>query len=149
MVAPQAAKARVQLIEKLEGDLPLIRADERRLKQVLVNLLGNAVKFTRPGGHIEVKLAREGDGLVLVVRDTGIGMAQEDIPVARERFGQVESTLSRKYEGAGLGLPISIQIVELHGGRLDIQSALGIGTTVTVYLPGERLVSRSERIAAA
>jgi signal transduction histidine kinase len=148
MVTPQASAARVDLVEQRAEQLPLIRGDERRLKQVLINLLGNAVKFTRAGGTVAVRLSGEPDGLAIVVSDTGIGMAEKDIPVARERFGQVDSTLARKYEGAGLGLPIAIQIVELHGGRLEIQSKLGVGTTVTVHLPAERLVARAASVAA-
>jgi signal transduction histidine kinase len=77
---------------------------------------------------------------VIRVIDTGIGMAAEDIPKALEPFGQVDSKLSRKYEGTGLGLPLSKALVELHGGALEIQSAPGAGTTVTVVLPVERIV---------
>ena len=149
MMSTQIARARLELVEQADPDLPLIFADERRLKQVLINLIGNAVKFTRAGGQIEIRLFREPLGLAIAVRDTGIGMSEKDIPIARERFGQVDSTLARKYEGAGLGLPIAIQIVELHGGRLDIQSTLGVGTTVIVRLPEDRLVERAEPIAAA
>ncbi len=148
MVGPQADAAGVHLVDQRAENAPLIRVDERRLKQVLLNLLGNAVKFTRPGGTVDVRLSGEADGLAITVRDTGIGMAEKDIPLARERFGQVDSTLARKYEGAGLGLPIAIQITELHGGRLEIQSKPGVGTTVTVHLPVDRVVARAASVAA-
>jgi len=144
-----AAAAQIQLVEQAEAGIPLIRADERRLKQVLHNLLGNAIKFTRAGGKVEVRLSRGPEALAIAVSDSGIGMAEKDIPLARERFGQVDSTLARKYEGAGLGLPIAIQIVELHGGKMDIESRLGVGTTVTVHLPANRLVARVQSVAAA
>ncbi len=119
---------------------PLLRADERRVRQVLLNLLSNAVKFTPRGGEIRVTTIG-GDGeFGIAVADTGIGIAAEDIPRALERFGQVDSSLSRKYEGTGLGLPLSKRLMELHGGRLEIESVVGVGTIVTATFPGDRLV---------
>jgi signal transduction histidine kinase len=146
MVTPQANAAGVHLVRDVEEDLPMMRADERRLKQVLINLLGNAVKFTGPRGKVSLRVRQNQHGLAISVSDTGIGMAQKDIPVALEPFGQVDSTLVRKYEGAGLGLPIAKQLTELHGGTLAIESTQGVGTTVTVFLPASRFV---ERIAPA
>jgi signal transduction histidine kinase len=122
--------------------LPPIRADERRLRQVLINLLSNAVKFTPAGG--QVSIAAEADakrGFLIRVKDTGVGIKPEDIPTALEPFGQVDSSLVRNHEGTGLGLPLSRALVELHGGRLDIESEVGVGTTVTVALPPERLIA--------
>jgi signal transduction histidine kinase len=109
------------------------------IKQILLNLLSNAVKFTPSGGRITV-LARTAahDVLELAVADTGIGMAPKDIPTALEPFGQVDSTLSRKFQGTGLGLPLVKALAELHGGTLAIDSALGVGTTVTVRFPASR-----------
>src|SRR5713226_5211203 len=119
---------------------PLLRADERRVRQVLLNLLSNAVKFTPRDGEIRVTTIG-GDGeLGIAIADTGIGIAAEDIPRALERFGQVDSSLSRKYEGTGLGLPLSKRLMELHGGRLEIESVVGVGTIVTAIFPGDRLV---------
>jgi signal transduction histidine kinase len=83
------------------------------------------------------------NGFVVQVSDTGIGMAPEDIPRALERFGQLDGDLNRKYEGTGLGLPLTKKLAELHGGRLEIESALCVGTKVTVVFPVERLVERS------
>ena len=122
-------------------DLPLLWADERKLKQVLVNLLANSVKFTEPGGVITFKAwCRADSGFVFQVVDTGIGMAAGDIPKALSKFGQIDNALSRKYEGTGLGLSLSKALIELHGGSLDLQSELGKGTTVTVRLPSYRMV---------
>jgi signal transduction histidine kinase len=149
MVTPQANAGGVELEHARAQNIPLIRADERRLKQVLVNLLGNAVKFTHAGGQVTVCLHHSVHGLTFSVRDTGIGMAENDIPVALERFGQVDSALARKYEGTGLGLPIAKHLVELHGGTLAIESALGVGTTVSVFIPATRYVERSAPLAAS
>ncbi len=109
------------------------------MRQVLLNLLSNAVKFTPPGGTVSIFSVIRNGGLDITVDDTGIGMKNKDIPRALERFGQIDSTLARKYEGAGLGLPLAKHLVELHGGALKIESTVGAGTTVTVTLPTERV----------
>ena len=122
--------------------LPPLRADNRALKQVLLNLLSNAVKFTPRGGSITLSAAREPDGGVSIsVADTGIGIATDDIAKAMEPFGQVDSSLTRRYQGAGLGLPISRSLVELHGGCLKLDSQPGVGTTARVRLPAERVIA--------
>src|SRR5690606_32434047 len=112
--------------------------------QIALNLLSNAVKFTGRGGKVRLSAAAEGDTLVIEVADTGIGMAPEHIPVALERFGQVDGSLERRYEGTGLGLPLTKKLVELHGGRLELESKLGVGTKVRVLLPLGRRVSHPE-----
>ena len=117
--------------------LPGVHADERRIRQVLLNLLSNAVKFTPQHGTVRLSVTRCEAGVAIAVADTGIGIAPRDIPVALDRFGQIDSRLSRKYEGTGLGLPLSKRLVELHGGTLTIESAVGVGTTVTVILPAD------------
>jgi PAS domain S-box-containing protein len=141
LVAQRAHDARLRLEKRLPADLPAVRADERLLRQVLINLLSNAVKFTPADGLVEVvaEIGASG-GIRLGVRDTGIGIAQQSIARALEPFGQVDSSLSRKYEGSGLGLPLVKSIAELHGGTLEIESAPGRGTTVTVNLPASRTV---------
>ncbi|HTI88341.1 MAG TPA: MHYT domain-containing protein [Alphaproteobacteria bacterium] len=139
MVEAQARKTDVDVASELPEMLPLLRLDERRLRQVMLNLLWNAVKFTPPGGCVTVSVAIEEDTVAIRVVDTGIGMSEEDIPKALDRFGQIDSSLSRRYDGTGLGLPLSKRLVELHGGTLDIVSAVGKGTTVTVRLPGARI----------
>jgi signal transduction histidine kinase len=141
MIAGQAAKVGVQVSGEVDQDLPAVKGDSRRLRQILLNLLSNSVKFTPAGGTATVTACRCEAGIALAVTDTGIGIAAKDIPQALERFGQVDSDLSRKYEGAGLGLPLSKHLAELHGGLLSIDSIVGHGTTITVTIPTERLLS--------
>ncbi len=142
-IIDQRAKAGgIELKAPAVAELPVIRADRLRLKQILLNLLSNAVKFTPRGGQVTISAARAGDrGVTIVVSDTGIGMRPEEIPVALEPFRQVEGDLSRRYEGTGLGLPLAKQLIELHGGALRIESESGKGTTVTVSLPPNRVLS--------
>ncbi|MCH8196974.1 MAG: PAS-domain containing protein [Proteobacteria bacterium] len=126
---------------EIPDDLPMLRADGRKLKQIVINLLSNAIKFTDPGGGITLKAwFRPLGGFVLQFTDTGIGIALEDIPKALEPFSQVDSELGRKYDGTGLGLPLTKSLVEIHGGSFDLQSKLGAGTTVTVRFPAERVI---------
>jgi signal transduction histidine kinase len=149
MVAGQAKAANIEVSSNIAPNLPLLKADRRRVKQVLINLLANAIKFTPAGGKVSLSAAEAKDGgLVLAVADTGIGIAKEDIPKALERFGQVDSKLSRRYEGAGLGLPLAKQLMELHGGTLVLESELNVGTTVSVTFPRERLTRRAKGVAA-
>ncbi len=125
-------------------DLPSVNVDPRRLSQALGNLLSNAVKFTTPQGEIAITaFAREDGGVSFAVSDTGIGMAQETIAAALEPFRQLDGSLARRFEGAGLGLSIARALTELHGGALSIVSAVGSGTTVTIAMPA----SRSEKLA--
>jgi signal transduction histidine kinase len=140
MIRTQADQAEVKLRSNIAVDLPLLRADERRLRQVLINLLSNAVKFTQPGGDVTISANVGVDGITFCIDDTGIGMAPEQIPIALERFGQVTSDLARRYDGAGLGLPLAKKLTELHGGTLTIESALEVGTRITVTLPWTRAV---------
>jgi len=119
-----------------------IYGDKTKLKQVLINLLSNAIKFTPPGGRVEIvaEAAPDGNGLRFWVRDTGIGMTGDEIRRALELFRQVDNSLSRRFEGAGLGLPLAVKLTELHGGRLEVRSAPRRGTTVSVYLPASRII---------
>lgn len=141
MIEAQAAAQKIAIATNLPSALPHIRADHRRVRQVLLNLLSNAVKFTPEGGSVLVDASVEADGLVLRIADTGIGIAREDIPLALERFGQIDSDLSRKYEGTGLGLPLSLCLMEHHGGTLEIESETGRGTTVILTFPPERVAA--------
>ena len=122
-----------------------IRGDERKLKQVMTNLLSNAVKFTPAGGEIVVSSRVEERRIVVEVRDTGIGIAPEHVARALSPFGQVDSRLSRRYQGTGLGLALACALVDLHGGALSLDTATGRGTTVRVSLPRERLVELEQR----
>ncbi|HEY4124432.1 MAG TPA: ATP-binding protein [Rhizomicrobium sp.] len=129
----------VTLVAHTAHDLPLIYGDELRLRQVLINLVSNAVKFT-PGGTVDIVARLNGVGdLCVEVRDTGIGMDEAGVAQALKPFGQVDSGLNRKFEGTGLGLPLAKSLVELHGGTLAIESKEGTGTVVSVVLPGWRV----------
>jgi PAS domain S-box-containing protein len=139
LMQPQAERAGVTLRSKVIA-LPPLRADPRMMRQVLLNLLSNAVKFTPRGGTVELTGGRDSEGnLLLAVVDTGIGIAAPDIPRVFEAFTQIDNRLVRKYEGIGLGLPLSKVLVELHGGSLTLDSTLGHGTRVTMRLPLDRL----------
>jgi len=151
VVAARAEDGRVALTGAVAPALPPVRADRARLKQVLLNLLSNAIKFTPEGGQVRITARPAADGgLAIAVADSGIGMRTEDIPTAFEPFRQVDNSLTRHYDGAGLGLSLAKGLTELHGGRLDIQSAVGKGTLATVWLPPARLVvEAAPKIAAA
>ncbi|HCX66476.1 MAG TPA: hypothetical protein DHK64_02755 [Rhodobiaceae bacterium] len=144
MLKQQADTHALKLHIDIAADMPALLADHRRIRQVLLNLLSNAVKFTPDGGDIHISAAVENGTAKIRVRDTGIGIAKEDIPVALERFGQIDSDIARKYEGTGLGLPLSKCLMEGHGGTLEIESEPGHGTTVTLTFPPERLRPPSE-----
>jgi len=138
----RAEAALVALVADVPAGLPALRADGRALKQVLLNLLTNAIKFTPEGGTVRVGAAVTARGtLRIAVSDTGIGMSADDLKLALMPFGQVDSQIARKHEGTGLGLPITRSLVRLHGGELTIESAPGKGTTVTAEFPAERLVA--------
>ena len=144
LIQPRAATGELNLSADLpSGQLPVLIADPRMLKQILINLLSNAVKFTPPGGRIEIKVNAEAtEGYRLQVSDTGIGIAPEDIPKALARFEQIDGQLTRKFQGSGLGLPLAKSLVELHGGELKLRSQPGAGTTVEIRFPVERMALR-------
>ncbi|HXS07442.1 MAG TPA: MHYT domain-containing protein [Rhizomicrobium sp.] len=148
MVRVQASGDGLDLLLETPENLPDILVDPRRLKQVVLNLLSNAIKFTPAGGEITVSAAMGRDGFVIAVKDTGIGMAKEDIPRALERFSQLDRRLARKYEGTGLGLALSRKLMDLHGGTLAIESELRVGTTVTLTLPSSRMIAWDDALVA-
>ncbi len=144
LVTGRAEKGRVELALDVPDEISAVRADHRKLKQILVNLLSNAIKFTPAGGKVTLRIwSRAESGTVFQIIDTGIGIALEDIPKALAPFQQIDGALNRKYEGTGLGLPLAKALVEMHGGSLDLQSEVGVGTTITVRLPAERIVRLS------
>ncbi|MEO5372779.1 MAG: ATP-binding protein [Alphaproteobacteria bacterium] len=144
LVRERAGRANVTLVNEIPDGLPSLRADERRLKQVLLNLLSNAIKFTPAGGRVAVRAETlEDQGLAVAVADTGIGIAAGDIAKAMSPFGQVDSRLSRKYEGTGLGLPLVKGLMELHGGTLALESRVGEGTVATIRFPASRIIAVS------
>jgi signal transduction histidine kinase len=140
LVLHRAAQAEITLHSAVAEEVPLIRADERKIKQALLNLLSNSVKFTPTGGTVSVRAAVQDGALVLAVSDTGIGMLPDQVTHALEPFGQVDSSLARVNNGTGLGLPLARALAELHGGTLSVESAVGKGTKVTIVLPPERLL---------
>lgn len=146
MVEGQAGAADVTLRRDIAPDLPRLYGDIRRVRQSLLNLLSNAIKFTPGGGSVTLSAGLHGDEIVLAVSDTGIGIAEDDIPKALEPFKQLDGSLSRKYEGVGLGLALCKQFTELHGGRIDIDSTLHVGTTVTLRFPASRTL-HARRVA--
>lgn len=123
-------------------------ADERALKQILINLVSNAVKFSNDCGVVHVNAQVTGNGLRLSVCDQGVGIAESDIPKALAPFTQLDGTLSRSHEGTGLGLPLAKHLTELHGGKLTIESQPGIGTKVHVDLPASRLIDMKQGLFA-
>jgi|GEM_PF-589425 len=139
LVSPRAESAQVQLLEVIPNDHFVIKTDMKKLKQVMLNLLSNSVKFTPSGGSVTVTMWQNvvDESVSIEVKDTGIGIAPKDISRAMAPFGQVDNTLSRKYEGTGLGLPLTHKFVAIMGGTFNIQSEVGVGTTITICFPKE------------
>jgi len=146
----RAESTGIEIAQQDLGPLPHLRGDERRLKQILVNVLSNAVKFTPSGGKVAIaaRLNEAGD-LCFEVTDNGIGIAQADLPIAMSSFGRIENPVRSKYPGTGLGLPLAIELTKLHGGTLDIVSTVGKGTTVTIVFPAERTIYQPGRAGHA
>jgi len=138
---PPIDKAGVSVTIDLPADLPWLRGDEGKTRQVFFNLVSNAVKFTPAGGRIEIS-GRFDDqsGLSITVTDSGIGIAPHDLSRVLEPFVQVDSSLSRRHQGTGLGLPAVKGIMELHQGGIELQSTVGVGTAATITFPPERAV---------
>jgi len=152
LVQLTAAKARasdIQVTIRREGIIPPLHADSRKLKQIVLNLLVNAIKFSHPGGKVEIVLRNVAGALAIAVTDHGIGMDGAEVELAMTRFGQVASAWTRKHDGTGLGLPLAIGLTEMHGGVLSIHSTKGVGTTVTVTFPRERSQPTSEPVSGA
>jgi signal transduction histidine kinase len=146
VVAGAVAEKGLSLATEIDPDPPRLRADHGRIRQIILNLLLNAVKFTPPKGRVTLRLHRDaGGGVVLSVADTGIGMSQDDMAAALEPFAQAESSLTRRFQGTGLGLPLARALMRLHGGDLSLESEVGRGTTVTVRFPRERVLNGNGR----
>ena len=140
MLAERAAAADLTLDVRIPADLPSFWGDEKKVTQVVLNLLSNAIKFTPAGGTVTLDAAIEtGGDITITVSDTGIGIAPDDIENVMKAFAQLDSVLSRKHDGTGLGLPISKALVELHGGTMTMESELDAGTRATVTLPAKRV----------
>lgn len=131
----------ITMVSDCRGSIPFIRGDERKITQILFNLISNAIKFTPQGGHIKVKVAvGANEHVSLSVADTGIGIVAAQIDRVLEPFTQVENVYSRAHPGTGLGLPLSKEIARLHGADFIIRSEVGKGTTVTIVFPEDRLL---------
>ena len=144
VVTPAASARKVSIDADLDHGLPLVSGDADRLQQAIWNLLSNAVKFTEPGGRIDVRLTRSSSGVELTVRDTGQGIDAAFLPFVFDRFRQADASASRRHGGLGLGLALTKQIVELHGGSVAVDSpGKDRGTTFTVRIPGTEGASRT------
>jgi signal transduction histidine kinase len=149
IVHDMAQRAQIDFACQTEEPLPSVIGDAAKLTQILVNLLSNAIKFTPPGGKVRLKVEhREYRGMIFRIEDTGVGMSAEQIPVALEPFGQIGNSLTRQHDGVGLGLPLTKRLVELHGGKIELNSEPGKGTVASVHLPEAR-VCRNNNFALA
>ena len=149
LIGPRARDAGIELTDNLPADLPRLWCDERKLKQMLLNLLTNAVKFTPAGGHIEISASEGAEGFACIVTDTGIGIGNADLDRVLEPFVQAETTLGRRQEGTGLGLPLVKAMIEIHGGRIHLKSELNKGTTVRLTFPPARIGRKDAQATSA
>lgn len=135
-LSAEAASGGIEITNDVQQDGFRVRVDERKISRAMSNLLSNAVKFTEPGGKVRLQMASgENETLMLSIVDSGIGISPEDLPRIMEPFEQADSSLSRGFEGLGLGIPLARALIQLHGGNIDLTSELGRGTTVQVTLP--------------
>jgi signal transduction histidine kinase/DNA-binding response OmpR family regulator len=149
LLTPRAERAGVILAVHVAPEVRFLRADERRLRQIILNLVSNAVKYTPSGGSVTVSAALEDGALAIRVTDTGMGIATEDLGRVMEPFARVETSVNQRIEGTGLGLPLTKRLVELHGGSLSLSSALDKGTTALVQLPGIRVLLPGQALPPA
>jgi PAS domain S-box-containing protein len=146
LLGPKVREGVITLETVVEADLPFVRGDPKRLRQVLLNMMSNAMKFTAPGGRVRLEARRRPGGVEVAVSDTGIGIDPQDLGRIFEPFYQTERGRDRNVEGTGLGLPISRRLIEMHGGRMDVASAPGRGTRIAFFLPDSRIVGPGEDI---
>jgi two-component system cell cycle sensor histidine kinase PleC len=138
----RAKNRNLTIHELFETDMPRLWADERAVRQICLNLLGNSIKFTPPGGEIWLKAGWTASGGQYVsVKDTGPGIPEEEIPIVLASFGQGSNSIKSAEQGAGLGLPIAKSLVDLHGGTFTLKSKLRIGTEVVITFPPERVMA--------
>ncbi len=143
LLSTRASDQQIELLFDGKSELPRVWGDALRIKQALLNVMTNAVKFSSPGGSVTISGAVNPMGeLQVVVEDTGIGMTEEGLRTALEPFSQVDNALNRRFEGTGLGLPLTNELIKLHGGRVEIESRIGAGTVVRLILPGARVLSK-------
>lgn len=145
MLSIRAQEAGVTLVADLPDKMPGFLGDETRIKQIIVNLVSNAVKFTDKGGTVTVTvLIRADNGLDIIVKDTGIGIAEEDIPLILKSFGQVQNSYTRNTEGTGLGLTLVQILAKVHDATFTLESEVDVGTICTVQFPPERTMMYTE-----
>jgi len=150
LMTPRVTAKGINLETHVPADIPILHGDRRLFKQVLLNVLSNATKFTDHGGHIDMRAGVDGNNrLYVAVQDNGIGMTPDEIVIALTPFGQAGSTMTRSHEGTGLGLPLVKSLMELHGGELDIASEKDVGTTVTMRFPASRTLASVRTKAAS
>jgi signal transduction histidine kinase len=142
LVEERARESGIRLETEIEEGLPALRADARKLKQIVLNLITNAVKFSHAGSKVRIEARLAAGCIAIAVADRGIGMDEAELKTAITRFGQVASAWSRSQAGTGLGLPLAIGLAELHDAEIQIESRKGIGTTATVIFPKKRTVLR-------
>ncbi len=147
LLRDQATNAELDVVPLVADDLPQLKGDTRRLKQILINLLSNSIKFTPAGGSIEIMADQVEDGIDLIVKDTGIGIPESEIERVMLPFAQVDNAMSRQHLGTGLGLPLAKRLVELHGGNFQLESEEGKGTRITAHFPHTSLVQQEEKAA--
>lgn len=148
LIQERASSGGLKIAEDLPEHLPFLYGDERAVKQMLINLISNAIKFTEAGGSVTVSARQDAGAITLSVADTGIGMHEDDIPTALEPFRQIDGSLARQTAGTGLGLPLVKSLIELHGGTLTLVSKFEVGTTVFLSFPPERTIAASEEPGA-
>jgi len=153
LVAGRADSAGVKLAVSVDPETDLLHADGRMIKQMLINLVGNAIKFSSKGGRVEIRVTPAGpeihSGVIFAVADQGIGIAKEDIPRILKPFEQVETAFARNFDGVGLGLPLVNSMARLHGATLTIESELNVGTTASILFPAARTRPRTAQISEA
>ena len=138
-----AEQRSLSLIMDVAPGIPELPADKRACKQMLLNVISNAIKFTDPGGWVRVSARKSGGNVEFIVSDNGIGIAEQDLPKLGNPFVQANNSYDRSYDGAGLGLSVVKGLARLHGGRLELASALGEGTIATIVLPLDGAANRS------
>jgi two-component system cell cycle sensor histidine kinase PleC len=139
IVKGRADEAGITLIKRLPEDPPYLLADPRSLKQMLLNLMSNAIKLSSSGGTVDLVTTIDPDGgFRFDIRDTGVGIPQEHLDTILSLFGQVDTAHARDHQGTGLGLPLVKAFIEMHGGRVEIESEVDEVTTVSLFFPPDR-----------
>lgn len=142
LMKEKAERKNIKLKKQFDSQIKFIEVDRQRFKQILFNLLGNAIKFCKEdGGVIKITSKKDGDMAKISISDNGIGIKEEDMPLLFQKFTQLDHGISRKYEGTGLGLAITKQLIELHGGRIMVESKFEEGSTFTFLLPIKKEIS--------